>query len=372
MTIDTDRVRQTLVQLFETPSYARAEAGVAAVVSARLAELGLAVESDDCHLRIGGDCGNLLSRVPGTADGPTLLFNSHLDTVEPTDGLRLTIEEDAIRTDGTTVLGGDDKAGVAAILCGVEAVLRAGLPHPPLELLFTVQEEIGLFGAKAVDPAWLAAKVGFVLDHGVPVGQMVVSAPSQTTHEIVFRGRAAHAGVEPEKGINAIACAADAIGRLHQGRIDHETTCNVGVISGGRATNIVPEECRLKAEVRSRDQAKLEAQVAHLRECCEAAAEAFGCELRFGREEAYRAFRIDPDEPVGRLAAAGVRAAGLEPAWADGGGGSDANVFCAAGPRCVVMACGEREVHTHREYVLVSDVVAAARVVAGIITAAAM
>ena len=144
------------------------------------------------------------------------------------------------------------------------------------------------------------------------------------------------------------------------------------MISGGKATNIVPEECRLKAEVRSRDQAKLEAQVAHLRDCCERAAAQFGCELEFGHQEAYRTFRIDPEEPVGRMAAAGVRAAGLEPAWADGGGGSDANVFCAAGLRCLVMACGEREVHTHREYVLVSDVVAAARVVAGIISAAAM
>jgi tripeptide aminopeptidase len=199
------------------------------------------------------------------------------------------------------------------------------------------------------------------------MGEMTISAPSQTSHVAVFHGKAAHAGMEPENGINAIACAADAIGRIQQGRIDHETTCNVGVIEGGRATNIISEKCTFKAEVRSRDQAKLERHVAHVKAACEAAAAERGCRLEFETREAYRSFRIDPEEPVARLATAAVEAAGLQPSYAEGGGGSDANVFNAAGLRCILMACGERDPHTTRESVHVADVVTAARVVSQIV-----
>jgi tripeptide aminopeptidase len=363
MNIDPTHVQQTLVDLFTTPSYAKEERAVADLVTARLAAFGLSVERDDPPPG-GGEVGNLLCRVPGTVDAPAIMLNSHLDTVEPTYGLKLIIEDGVIRTDDTTILGGDDKAGVTAILCGLEAVLADGRPHGPLEILFTVQEEIGLWGAKAFDCGRLSAKMGFVFDHGVPPGELCVSAPSQTSHDIAFFGRASHAGVAPEQGINAIACAAEAITNLHQGRIDFETTCNVGVISGGRATNIIADECRLQAEVRSRDQGKLDAHVAHLRETCQAAAAARGCRLEFGTREAYRAFRIDPEEPAARLAARAVRAAGFPATHADGGGGSDANIFNAAGVRCLVMACGERDPHTHGESVHVADVVDAARIVA--------
>jgi tripeptide aminopeptidase len=371
MTIDPAHVRRTLLDLLLTPSFAKEERRVAELVRGRLEALGLRVECDDCHHTIGGDAGNLLCRVPGTVAAPTILLNSHLDTVDRTDGLTLVEDGDVVRTDGTTILGGDDKTGVAAILCGLEAALAAGVPRPPLEVLFTVQEEIGLCGAKALTPGWLQATLGFVFDHGVPMGELCVSAPGQTSHEIIFLGRAAHAGVEPEKGINAIACAASAINRTLQGRIDGETTCNIGVIQGGRATNIVPERCDVKAECRSRDRAKLHDRVAHLRGACEDAAAEFGCGLEFTTREAYRGFRIDRDEPVARLAQAAIEAAGLAPSWVDGGGGSDANIFNAAGIRCVVMPCGERDVHTKSEHVYVRDVVDAARVVANLIAAAA-
>lgn len=366
-----DATREVLLTTLQIPSAAGREADLAAWVREHLAGLGLSVETDDCHERIGGNCGNLLVRIPGTVDAPAIFFNSHLDTVEPTDGLTLVIDGDEVRTDGTTILGGDDKTGVAAILVGVAAALEAGLPRPPIEVLFTVQEETGLCGAKALDPAWLTARRGFVLDHGVPVGELVVSAPSQTSHEIVFRGRASHAGVAPEEGLNAIAVAAAAIGGVRQGRLDDETTCNIGVISGGRATNIVPDECRLQAEVRSRDAAKLEAQVAHLRAVCEQTAAEWGAGLEFGRTDVYEAFRIARDEPVAQIAEAAVRAAGLEPSWVEGGGGSDANIFCAAGLRCLIVSCGERDVHTHQEWCKVSDVAAAARLVYELVGAAA-
>lgn len=367
MTVSRERVESTLVALLQTPSYAGEEAAVADWVQARLESLGFSVTRDDCHQRLGGDTGNLLARLPGTVDAPALFFNSHLDTVERTDGLTLVFDGDVLRTDGTTILGGDDKAGVAAILCGVEAALADGGPHPPLELVFTVQEEVGLCGAKAFDTSQLTAAFGFVYDHGVPLGEVCVAAPSQTSHTLTFTGRAAHAGVEPEKGVNAIACAAHAISRVRQGRLDFETTCNLGQIRGGSATNIVPAQCAIEAEVRSRHPGKLEAQVEHLRVTCEESAAQFGCEFEFTRREAYQAFRIEPDEPVARLAAAALSAAGLPVTWADGGGGSDANVWNAAGLRCVILSCGERAVHTHAEHLHISDVVAAAEGVAHLV-----
>ncbi|NUQ00058.1 MAG: M20/M25/M40 family metallo-hydrolase, partial [Armatimonadetes bacterium] len=238
---------------------------------------------------------------------------------------------------------------------------------PPLELVFTVGEETGMHGARALDLTRIEAQFGFVFDSGTPIGEMTISAPTQASQRIELQGVAAHAGVEPEKGINAIACAAAAISRCRQGRIDPETTCNIGVIEGGQATNIVPDLCRLRSEVRSRDLAKLSRQVAHLQEAFETAATEFGCRLEFANREAYRGFRIEPDEPVAQLAAAAVRAAGEVASFAEGGGGSDANIFNAGGKRCLLMACGERDPHTLQESVAVSDVVAAARVVAELI-----
>ncbi len=366
-----ESLRQTLTELLTTPSYSGEEAAVAALVEARLKALGCAVWRDEAGATFGGQCGNVIARLAGTVAAEPIFFNAHLDTVQRTDGLQLVAEGDRLRTDGTTILGADDKTGVTAILEGLAAVVASGAARPPIEVVFTVGEENGLHGARALDLARLEATLGFVFDGGTPIGELTVSAPTQASQTIVVHGQAAHAGVEPEQGINAIACAAAAIAHCRQGRLDHETTANIGVIEGGQATNIVADCCRLRSEARSRDTAKLAAQVAHFREQFEAAAAAFGARLEFGSRTAYEAFRIDPEEPVARIAAAAVTAAGLAPSFVDGGGGSDANVFNAGGKRCILMPCGEQAPHTTAEAVDLADVAAAARVVAEIVHQAA-
>ncbi len=369
--IDAHRVESTLLRLLRTPSATGEEREVADLVRARLETLGATVDEDGAAAAVGGNCGNLIARLPGTVEAPAIFLNAHLDTVQRTDGLEPVVEHGLVRSGGATILGADDKAGVTAIVEGVAAAVAAGWPRPPLEIVFTVAEETGLHGARALDLSGLTATRGFVFDGGTPLGEMTVSAPTQTNLAIALHGVAAHAGVEPENGVNAIACAATAITRCRQGRIDHETTCNLGVIEGGRATNIVPDLCRIKAEARSRDTDKLARQVHHVRDCFETAAAEFGCRLELVERESYRGFRIQPDEPVARMATEAVRAAGLAPSFADGGGGSDANIFNAGGLRCILMACGERDPHTTRESVAVADVVAAARVVAELLRLAA-
>ncbi|MCC7491455.1 MAG: M20/M25/M40 family metallo-hydrolase [Fimbriimonadaceae bacterium] len=371
MPLDADRVRETLLHLLRTPSFSGQEGAIAAWVTARLEELGCTVERDAAGATFGGECGNVIARLPGTVAAAPIFLNAHLDTVQPTTGLEPQVVDGLVVSGGDTILGADDKAGVTAILEGVAAVVAAGTPRPPLEIVFTVGEETGLHGARALDLSALQATCGFVFDSGTPIGELTISAPTQASQRIVLTGRAAHAGVEPELGINAIACAAAAIAACRQGRLDAETTANIGVIEGGQATNIVPEVCRLRSEVRSRDQGKLEAQVAHFQETFQRVADEFGCALEFSSREAYRGFRIDLAEPVARLAAAAVRAAGLQPSWAEGGGGSDANVFNAGGKRCILLACGERDPHTLRESCALADVVAAAEVVAALLGVAA-
>ncbi|MBI2297745.1 MAG: M20/M25/M40 family metallo-hydrolase [Armatimonadetes bacterium] len=371
MPVDAAGLEATLLHLLRTPSYAGEETEVAGYVAGRLAELGCRVERDDAGSTFGGACGNVIARLPGTTDAEPIFFNAHLDTVGRTEGLEPVNRDGVLYTSGATVLGGDDEAGVTAILEGLAAAVRAGGARPPLEIVFTVGEETGLHGARALDLGRLESRIGFVFDGGQPIGRMTLSAPTQASFVFELHGRAAHAGVEPEKGVNAIACAAAAISRVRQGRIDAETTANVGVIQGGTATNIVCEHCLVKAEARSRDPEKLEAQWRHMVETFEAAAAEHGCRLTVQAHEVYRGFRIDRDEPVARLAAAGVRATGYEPSAEDGGGGSDANIFNAGGLRCVILACGHEAVHTPQEHLAIADVVAAAEVVTGIIACAA-
>lgn len=367
MTINAAGVQSLLLELLSTPSYAGEEEAVAALVEERLRAVGAEVTRDDAGAAFGGRCGNVIARLPGTVEAPALFFNAHLDTVGRTEELVPQIVDGVVRTNGLTVLGADCKAGVTAILEGVAAAVAAGEARPPLEIVFTVSEEVGLKGARQLDLSRFTAPFGFVFDSGTPIGEMTISAPFHAHQIVTVRGQAAHAGVCPEAGRSAIACAASAIDALPLGRIDHETTSNVGTIQGGQARNIVPAECRLECEVRSRERAKLDLVAAQFRTAFERAAEQHGCTVEFEHRVLYDGFRIALDEPAAQLAATAVRAAGLEPTYAEGGGGSDANVFCAGGLRCLVMACGEQQPHTPEECVAIQDVVDAARVVAELI-----
>jgi tripeptide aminopeptidase len=329
----------------------------------------------ECGVEAGRDAGgNVIGRRPGRgrlAGLPPLLLAAHMDTVQPGTGIRPVIDGGVIRSSGETILAADDKAGITAILEALRRAEELGLETRPLEIVFTVQEETGLRGAKALDVAALAARQAVVLDSHGPVGTIVHRAPAQNAIEVVVIGRAAHAGVAPEQGISALVAAARALAAMRLGRIDDETTANFGVISGGTASNVVPERVYLKGEARSRDEGKLEAQTRHMLERLEAAAQELGARVEAKVERAYSAFSIPDDAPVIRLAGAAMRACGLEPQLVPTGGGSDANVLNAAGIQAVNLGVGYEKPHSVDECITVESLARICQVVLALVTAAA-
>ncbi|HQR40686.1 MAG TPA: M20/M25/M40 family metallo-hydrolase, partial [Blastocatellia bacterium] len=262
--INRDRLRNYLLDLVQIDSHSREEADVAARVRADLEALGIEVEVDDAGTKVGGNTGNVIARVKGTVEGaPPIFLAAHMDTVVPGKGVKPVIDGDIIRTDGTTVLGGDDKSGVAIIVEVIRTLREKNIPHSDIDAVFTICEEVGLLGAKHLDMSRIRSKYGLVLDSD-DIGYLFTRAPSADHMEFVINGLEAHAGVCPENGISAIKIAAEAIAAMKLGRIDSETTANIGVIQGGMATNIIPNRVVLQGEARSLDDAKLDAQTAHM------------------------------------------------------------------------------------------------------------
>jgi tripeptide aminopeptidase len=362
-TIRSERLVEEFIELCRIDSPAREEATIAADLERRLRSLGLEVEND----RSGPSTGNLIGRWAASGRGQPILLTAHMDTVEPGRGVRPRLAEGVVASDGTTILGADCKVGVAAILEGLRALGEAGAAHPPIEVVLTWGEEIGHFGASKLDFGRFESKLGFCLDALCPVGTIVNHAPGYDRLEIVFLGRGAHAGAEPELGISAIEAAARAIAGMRLGRIDEQTTANLGVIRGGTVRNAVPSEVVVEGEARSRDSARLAEQVAHMRERCEAGAREVGAQVDFRLEHAYLPYRIEPSAPVARMAEAAARRAGLAPTFAATGGGSDANNFNAAGLPMVVLGLGCTGAHTVNERVAVSELEGLARQVVALV-----
>jgi tripeptide aminopeptidase len=338
------------VELAAIPSPSGKESGVASVVAKYLSDLGIDTEPDEA--------GNLLAflePVERNGGGPIFLC-AHMDTVPPVCAIEPVVGEDGfVRNTAGTILGADNKATVAVLLEAARLILSEGRAHGGLELLFTVQEEIGLKGAKAFDHTRLQSKLGFVYDCSGPIGGIVRSAPYGKTIDVVFKGRCAHAGLAPEEGRSAIAAAARAIADLRLGRIDEETTANVGLIEGGTGRNVVPDRCELAVEARSRDETKLADLVEEMLDAFTFGAAVAECEVETSISETYSGYRFKPDDPVFALAAEAVRRAGLEPRPIDVGGGADANVFNARGIPCVNLANGMMQVHTPEEHIAVAD-----------------
>jgi len=348
--IDQGRLLDVFLHLVRIASPSGHEQEIAAYLWRYLEDLGIPMVSDET--------GNLYAYVDG--EGSPLAFTAHMDTVTPCEGVVPVVADGIVRSDGTTILGADDKSGIAAILEVVATLRDGGGIHRPLDLLFTVQEEVGLVGAKAVEVERLRARMAIGLDAEGEQGTMVVSAPGQNSLDAVVHGKAAHAGVEPEKGINAIRVAAEAIAAMPLGRIDEETTANIGVISGGRATNIVPDRVELRGEARSRDAGKLAVQTDAMVTALERSADAAGAQVSVDVTRAYDGYRLDEDDPLIELVSAAMRSLGLVPRYKVTGGGSDANVFNARGMRTVQISTGMREVHTTNENIAVADMAAAA------------
>jgi tripeptide aminopeptidase len=352
--INQERLLDTFLDLVRIDNPSREEAAIAAHVRGLLEAIGLTVEQDSMH--------NLLARVPG--EGEPLLFNAHMDSVVPCRNVRPVVADGFVRSSGDTVLGADDLAGVAAILEGARATIERGAPHRAAEILFTVQEEIGLYGAAGFDTSTLSAREGFTLDSGGDFGGITLGAPSQDGMYILVQGRAAHAGVVPEQGINAIVVAGRAVGAMPLGRIDDETTANIGIIKGGQATNIVPAEVELWGEARSHDPEKLVGQVKAMVAALEDAARERGASVRIEVTRKYDAYRLTEETPIVQQAAAALRGMGVEPRFEISGGGSDVNIFAQRGLSIANLSVGYHAIHSTDEYIAVADLNHAAELVA--------
>jgi tripeptide aminopeptidase len=365
-------VLSLFLELAALPSPPGEERAVADRVHDYLSALGLAADEDDAGTRIGGSAGNILSRVERSGEGLPLFFCAHLDTVLPEGPMEPVVGDDAIvRNAAGTILGADNKAAVAAMLEATARLLEDGRAHAGVELLFTPMEEVGLKGAEAFDEQRLEARNGYVYDHAGPIGQVIVGAPHQRKVNVAFHGRAAHSGMYPEEGRSAIAAAARAIADLRLGRLDEETTANVGLIDGGTARNIVPEHCRFYAEARSHDERKLADVVEEILETVTFAAGLAECEVETKVEGAARGYRFRRDALPVRLAAAALERAGREPSFVLSGGGADANVFNERGFECVNLANAMVDIHTPDERIAVADLEAMVDVTLALVEVAA-
>jgi len=365
--VNQERLVQTFLDMVRVNTPPRHEKAASEIAYKILIELGFECAYDDAGEKVGGDVGNLIAFKKGTVENaPTIFFSAHFDTVEATPGLEPTLDGDVIKTDGKTVLGADDISGMAPILEAMRLLQEQSIPHGDIQLLLTICEEIGLVGAKHLDPKRIKARFGYVLDAGPPVGSLVYSAPTQDIFEVWIHGRPAHAGAQPEDGTSAVLVAARAIARMKLGRIDHETTANVGVITGGTATNIVPAECYVKCEARSRNPAKMETQRDQMIACFREEAEAAKITVDVKNENAYPAYELKMDDEVLTLGMAAAERIGLEPLLRVTGGGADANIFNANGFPTTVLGCGMMNIHRHDEYVLISDLVKSTQLVVSI------
>ncbi|MGB9791177.1 MAG: M20/M25/M40 family metallo-hydrolase [Thermacetogeniaceae bacterium] len=355
--INVERLAKEFLALAQisSPSYRERELGNYLI--RRLRDLGLSVEEDDAGERIGGNCGNIFARLEGTVECQAIFFCAHMDTVQPGEGVKPVLQDGVFRSDGTTVLGGDDKAGIAAIIELLEVLKENKIAHGPIELLFTVGEEQGLRGSKNFDCSKFRARFGYVLDSSGKPGTIIVAAPTQSILNFTVKGKSAHAGIEPERGINAIQAAGLGLARLRLGRIDAETTANIGVIKGGKATNIVPDLVYLEGEVRSLDRKKMESLVAEIIDKFTEAVESVGAKSEIKVSVEYPEFRLDPEMTVVKHASLAAGRAGLSVSLETSGGGSDANIFNAAGIPTANLGIGMQRVHTVEEFLELKDLI---------------
>lgn len=361
--VNERRLQDLFLDLCKVNSPSLKEKDCVAFVRQYLEGFGLRVWEDEAGAAIGGNANNLMALLPGNlSTAPKVFLSAHFDTVEPTEGLKILFDEDRICSDGTTILGADDKGGMAPAIEAVLSLAESREPHGDIYLLLSVAEEIGLKGAAALKIEELELDFGFVLDKGPPVGSFVNQTAFHDKLNVKFFGKPAHAGKDLENGLSAIQVAVTAINQMKLGRIDEQTTANFGLISGGSAVNVVPALVELKGEARSLSLESLELQTAHMIECLTNAAEKFGAQIEIDHARHYSAYHIDVDSKVAQIAFRASSELGSAPEFRKTLGGSDANIFNAKGVPTIVVATGMQRIHTHEEFITRSDLVATARV----------
>lgn len=356
-----ERLLSTFLDLVRIDSPTGHEAGVAEYVAAALRAAGMDVSFDASAPATGSDTGNLVAHLAATAPGRTLVLSAHMDTVEPGNGVEPVVADGIVRSAGETILGADDKAGIAAIIESMRRLSESGRAHAGVRVVVTVGEEQGLLGAKHLAPEATEGDVALVLDADGEPGGIVTAAPTHHTFTATFMGRSAHAGVEPEKGISAIVMASKAIAAMDLGRLDADTTANIGSIGGGRATNVVAETVMVTGECRSLDPGRASAVRDAMDHAMHTAANEAGGSVTVTWRKEYDGFRFSDYDPALRFVIGACEDAGLTPRTFPTGGGSDGNVFASHGTPTFVLSSGMRDVHSTGEWIAVADLESLAR-----------
>jgi tripeptide aminopeptidase len=372
--VNRKRLGETFKFLVQIDSISKEESVIANEIKKILESMGAETFVDNAGDKIGGNSGNLIAKFKGNTKAPPLLFNAHMDTVEPGRGITAVLENGTFTSDGTTILGADDKSAIAILLETLNILKEQDLRYGPLELVFTVCEEIGLQGAKHLDLSAVTATYGYALD-ATDTDGIVTRAPSANHLEFTIHGKDAHAGAAPEKGINAISLASKAIAKLELGRIDQETTCNIGIIEGGIATNIVPNLVKVKGEVRSHDEEKLNKITDEIVFSFNEAIENYKKtnpddelpRVEINIKKDFLRTHIPNDHPVIKLATQAAGNLGRKMKTKTTGGGADANIFFEKGIFTGVLGTGMRDMHSVRESVKLDDMVRTAELLLEII-----
>ncbi|KKN65142.1 hypothetical protein LCGC14_0484510 [marine sediment metagenome] len=368
--IDEKRLLGTLHELLKINSPSKKERILGEYIAGCLSNLGIETTIDNTSGTTGADIGNLIARVDGGLSGDPILFSAHLDTIESTQDLEIIEKDGRILSNGKSILGADDKAGLAIIIEMLETLKQSGRKHLPVELVFSVSEEIGLVGASALDFTKLRSRMGFCFDGGGDPSHLIMNSPTQETIEVSFRGKAVHAGVEPEKGANAIYAVAKAAADFPQGRLDEDTTANLGTISGGKATNIVADNAEYKAEVRGHDRLKLDATVQMIKQKAKQVAVDTKTQVDINQSTSFEGFTLNEDESVVKIAIDALKECGIKPAFTKSGGGSDANIFNQNGIKTLTLPMGAQKAHSKEEFVDIKNFTKAAQIAVKLVEAA--
>ncbi len=354
MKLNKDRLLANFVSLAAIPSPSLREGKVSNFISKKLLATAESARIDQAGLKTGGETGNLLLTIPGNSAKKSFLLCAHMDTVAVSGKIRPVIRKDRITSDGTTILGADCKAGIAVIMEAVLTLKENRISHPPLELLFTISEENALLGAKNLDTSLIKSRRGLVFDNEQDFENIIVRAPAAKAVEIKALGKAAHSGVAPEKGISAIKAAGLALSKMKLGRLDRETTANIGFIKGGEGINIIPSFAQMNGEIRSLSEKKIEKTENHIRKCLAAAVKTYPGRLKpdfeFRTETKFPALNISEGESIVTLVQDTMKSCGFKPRLCVSGGGTDANVLYSWGIVTPILSTGMKNVHTNEEY----------------------
>lgn len=362
MNVNKERLLRNLLEIIKIDSESLNEKTMVQWVEDYFKKRGVEIYKDNCGKQFGGNGSNILVHIKGKVKGEAICFAAHLDTVVPGKNIEPIIEKNIMKSAGDTILAGDDKGGIAAILEAIECIKENKIPHRDIYVLFTVCEEIGMLGAKRFDVSKLETKNVVIVDAAGPAGIIAYAAPAKDDLKIKFIGKKAHAGIEPEKGINAVYIASKAINNMTLGRIDEITTANIGRIEGGGPTNVVTDEVIVTLEVRSHGLEKLDALVNSIKEACHNSAKEFSGRVEIEVNRDYPTLSLNKESFIFRHCIDSYKKEGIEPNAVIIGGGSDANILAGKGFDCAIISCGMDKVHTVDETLNLDDVYKTAEV----------